>query len=42
MKCQILFSRKYKEKNITSLLSTELAQRLVKVKTGLVVIKCHD
>ena len=32
MKCQILFSGKSKKKNITNLLSAELAQRGVKVK----------
>ena len=33
MKCQILFSKKNK-KNMTSLLSAELAKRMVKVKVA--------
>ena len=33
MKCQNLFSGKKNKKNIINLLSAELAQRVVKVKT---------
>ena len=40
MKCQILFSGK-NMKNINSLSSTELAQRVVKIKVSLFVLRFY-